>query len=69
MAPGQLVLILRLISNLVHINRRAQIPFEKDFKYIHMIMGLTHDSASQITIKEWAVLIIKNVTEWSEILR
>lgn len=29
LAPGQLVFLLRLFTNLVHINHRAQVPFEK----------------------------------------
>ena len=69
LAPGQLVLLLRLFTNMVHINHKAQIPFEKDSKYIHMIMSLTHDSATQATMKEWAIMFIRNVSEWSEILR
>jgi hypothetical protein len=51
LANGQLVSLLRLLSNLVHINHRAQIPFENDPKYLHMILSLTHDSVSQATMK------------------
>lgn len=51
LSNGQLVSILRLLTNLVHINHRAQIPFEKDPKYLHMILSLTHDSVSQATMK------------------
>lgn len=69
MAPGQMVFLLRLLTNLVHINHRAQVPFEKEPKYLHMIMSLTHDSISQATMKEWAIMFIRNVTEWSEKLR
>jgi hypothetical protein len=65
MAPGQLVLLLRLFTNLVHINHRAQIPFEKEPKYLHMILSMTHNSISQSTMKEWAIMFIRNVSEWS----
>lgn len=34
-----------------------------------MILSLTHDSVSQITMKEWAIMFIRNVSEWSPILR
>jgi len=34
-----------------------------------MILSLTHDSVSQATMKEWAIMFIRNVSEWSEILR
>lgn len=69
LAPGQLVQLLRLLTNLVHINHRSQVPFEKDPKYLHMIMSLTHDSVSQATMKEWAIMFIRNVTEWSQQIR
>lgn len=69
MADGQLVGILRLLVNLVHINHRAQIPFEADPRYLHIILSLTHDSVSQITMKEWAIMFIRNVCEWSQKLR
>jgi hypothetical protein len=69
LANGQLVSILRLLTNLVHINHRAQIPFEVEPKYLHMILSLTHDSVSQATMKEWAIMFIRNVSEWSEKLR
>lgn len=67
--PGQLVSLLRMLTNLVHISHRGQAPFERDPKYLHMIMSLTHDSVSQATMKEWAIMFIRNVTEWSERLR
>ena len=65
LAEGQLVLLLRLLTNLVHINHAAQVPFEKETKYMHIILSLTHDSASQITMKEWAIMFIRNVAEGS----
>ena len=34
-----------------------------------MILSLTHDSASQATMKEWAIIFIRNVSEWSAKLR
>lgn len=34
-----------------------------------MVMSLTHDSVSQATMKEWAIMFIRNVSEWSEKLR
>jgi hypothetical protein len=34
-----------------------------------MILSLTHDSVSQATMKEWAIMFIRNVSEWSPILR
>lgn len=61
--------LLRLLTNLVHINHRAQIPFENDAKYLHMVLSLTHDSVSQATMKEWAIMFIRNVSEWSDKLR
>ena len=69
LGPGQLVLLLRMITNLVHINHRAQIPFEEDNKNLHMIMGRTHESATQATMSEWAIMFIRNVTEMSEKLK
>lgn len=69
MIPGQLVSLLRMLTNLVHISHRGQAPFERDPKYLHMIMSLTHDSVSQATMKEWAIMFIRNVTEWSQHLR
>ena len=69
LAPGQLVSLCRLLSNLVHISQRAQAAFEKDAKYLHMVLSLTHDSVSQATMKEWAIMFIRNVSEWSPILR
>jgi len=58
-----LVLVLRLLNNLVHINNRAQAIFEKDPKYLHMIMSLSHDTATQATMREWSILFIKNVSD------
>ena len=34
-----------------------------------MIMGLTHESASQATMSEWAIMFIRNVSEMSEKLK
>ena len=34
-----------------------------------MILGLTHDTVSQATMNEWAIMFIKNVTQMSEKLR
>jgi hypothetical protein len=69
LANGQLVSLMRLLANIVHINHRAQKPFENDPKYLHMVLSLTHDSVSQATMKEWAIMFIRNVSEWSEKLR
>lgn len=61
--------VLRLLTNLVHINQRSQVPFEEEPKYLHMVLSLTHDSVSQATMKEWAIMFIRNVSEWSHKLR
>lgn len=66
---GQLVGTIRLLSNLVHINERAQSHFEENLQYFRIILSLTHESEEQITMKNWAVIFIKNVSERSEIMR
>ncbi len=56
------------MTNLIHINNEALKYFENNLKYVHMIMSLTHDSEMNLTMKNWAVLFIKNSCD-SQILR
>ena len=56
------------MTNLIHINNEALGYFENNVKYVHMIMSLTHDSEMNLTMKNWAVLFIKNCCD-SQALR
>ena len=66
---GQLVSIIRMLSNLVHINEVAQKYFEENIKYFRIIMSLTHEFESQLTMKNWAIVFLRNVSERSTVLR
>jgi hypothetical protein len=62
---GQLTSIVRILSNLVHINEEAQKYFEDNLEYFRMIMSLTHESEAQMTMKNWAIVFLRNVSERS----
>ena len=66
---GQLVSIIRVLCNLVHINGEAQKYFEENMEYFRMVMCLTHENESQMTMKQWAIVFLRNVAERSNILR
>lgn len=57
--------ILRLLSNLIHINPTNQKFFEVNFKYLYYCMCLTHIDPEQQTMREWALIFIRNVCEVS----
>lgn len=58
-----------MLSNLVHINEVAQKYFEENIKYFRIIMSLTHEFESQLTMKNWAIVFLRNVAERSAIMR
>ena len=66
---GQLVNIIRLLANLVHISEEGQNYFEENLQYFRIILSLTHESESQLTMKNWAIVFIRNVSEKSAIMR
>ena len=66
---GQLANIIRLLSNLVHISEEGQKYFEEDLRYFRLILSLTHESESQLTMKNWAIVFIRNVSERSAVMR
>lgn len=66
---GQLVSIIRVFANLVHINTAAQEWFEKDLRYFRIVMSLTHEDERQLTMKQWAIVFLRNVAERSLLLR
>lgn len=61
--------MLRLLSNLIHINPHNQKFFEQHFKYLYACMSLTQIDPDQQTMREWALIFIRNVCEVSEELR
>lgn len=54
---------------MVHINEVAQKYFEENIKYFRIIMSLTHEFESQLTMKNWAIVFLRNVAERSAIMR